>query len=172
MKKSKKKKSQIILIQDRKETWFDLLPDVTSEIPTYLLQNYQEGLDNNLESLRYLNPRNVTKCLRIESYEKWGDVYELNLTWIGDPSGLSENGDETLQRVLKELWEDPILKTIHSLSFFLACGNEVRINLELKETGDTYCWILEPNGEIDYSYKENELRNLHNLLQEMEDIKG
>ena len=72
MKKETKKKNPFILMQKevKKETWFDLLPDVTNEIPTYLMQNYQEGLDNELEKMRYLNPSNVTKWLKIESYEK------------------------------------------------------------------------------------------------------
>ena len=172
MKKQSKKKNPFILMQKevKKETWFNLLPDVTSEIPTYLMQNYQEGLDNELEKMRYLNPRNVTKWLRIESYEKWDEVYELNLTWLREPSELSDNAMETLQRVFKELWEDPILKTISSISFFLACGNEVKINLEIKETGDCYCWILEPDGEIDFTYKENELRSLYHLLKEVQAI--
>ena len=168
MKKLSKKKNPFLLIQEKKETWINLLPDAISDIPQYLLQNYQEGLDNTLESLRYLNPRNLTKWIRIESYEKWDDAYELNLTWMGDPAELSEN--ESLQRVLKELWEDPILKTIHSISFFLVCGIEVRINLEIKETGDIYSWTLEPNGEIEFSYKENELRSLYHLLKEVQDI--
>ena len=168
MKKLSKKKNPFILIQDKKEKWFDLLPNVTSDIPTYMMENYQEGLDNDLARMRYINPRNVTKQLRIESYEKWGDIYELNLTWLRDSSELSEN--EALQRVLKELWEDLLLKTVHSISFFLACGNEVRINLEVKETRDTYSWTLEPNGEIDFSYKENKLRPLYHLLKEVQDI--
>ena len=168
MKKQSKKKNPFLIMQDKKETWIDLLPDATSDIPTYMRENYQEGLDNDLERIRYLNPRNVTKWLRIESYEKWGEVYELNLTWLRDSSELSEN--EALQRVLKELWEDPILKTIHSISFFLACGNEVRINLEVKETGETYSWTLEPEGETEFVYKENELRALYHLLKEVQEI--
>ena len=155
-KQSKKKKNPFLLIQDKKEKWFDLLPNVTSDIPTYMMENYQEGLDNDLARMRYINPRNVTKWLRLEAYEKWNEGYELNLTWLRDSSELSEN--EALQRVLKELWEDHLLKTVHSISFFLACGNEVRINLEVNETGDIYSWTLEPDGEIDFSYKENELR--------------
>ena len=133
-----------------------------------MIQNYQEGLNNDLEQMRYLNPRNVTKWLRIESYEKWDEVYKLNLTWLRDPAELSEN--EALQRVLKELWEDLLLKTVHSISFFVACGNEVRINLEVKETGVIYSWTLEPEGEIGFTYKENELRALYHLLKEVQDI--
>ena len=68
-----------------------MLPNATNDIPSYMIQNYQGGLDNDLERMRYLNPRNVTKRLRIESYEKWDEIYELNLTWIGDPAELSEN---------------------------------------------------------------------------------
>ena len=169
-KKSKKKKHPFILMKKeiQRETWLDLLPDSMIDIPPYLMQSYQEGLDNDLVTVRSFNPRNITKWIRIESYEKWDEVYELNLTWMGDPAELSEN--EALQRMLKELWEDPILKTIQSISFFLACGNEVKINLEVKETGDIYSWTLEPDGEIDFSYKENELRALYHLLKEVQDI--
>ena len=118
----------------------------------------------------YLNPRNLTKWIRMESYEKWDEVYKLNLTWMADPTELSENGTETLQRGLKELWEEPILNTIQSILFFLACGSVVIINLEVKETRNIYSWTLEPDGEIEFTNKENELRALYHLLKQVQDM--
>ena len=74
------------------DKWSDLLSG--NDTPGILMNQAQEKIDNELEQIRYLNPRNITKWLRVESFEKWEDSYELDLTWIGKSSELSQDNSE------------------------------------------------------------------------------
>ena len=132
------------------------------------MNQVQEKIDNELEQIRHLNPRNITKWLRMESFEKWGDTYELDLTWIGNPSELSQDNNEIFQRVVTELWHDYILNTMPMITFFLKCGNAVIVRLDIKRAGETLTWNLDPNGTIEFDSQENNLSSFCKLLKDVQ----
>ena len=157
MKKSQKYSNEP---QDK---WSDLLS--RDENPGFLMNQIQEKIDNDLEQIRHLNPRNITKWLRVESFEKWNDIYELDLTWIGKPSELSQGNSEIFQRVVMELWHDNIINTMPMITFFLKSGSPVRISLDIKHVGETLIWNLDPDGTIEFDSQEN---NFCKLLKDVQ----
>lgn len=146
--------------------WSDLLSG--NDTPGILMNQVQEKIDNELEQIRHLNPRNITKWLRVESFEKWEDSYELDLTWIGKTSELSQDNSEIFQRVTMELWHDNIINTMPLITFFLKCGCTVIICLNIKNTGETLSWKLDPDGTIDFDSQENNLTSFCKLLKDVQ----
>ena len=67
-----------------------------------------------------------------------------------------------------ELWHDNIINTMPMITFFLKCGSGVKVSLDIKRTGETLSWKLNPDGTIEFNSQENNLTNFYKLLKDIQ----
>ena len=117
-----------------KLTWIDLFIDSMADVPEYMFAKIQKDADIDILKMRNISPRNISKMVRLEQFEKIDDKYVMNLTWLGDTSKFSNDLYELLEKILQELCEDMIWNAASNISFLLKYQSEIQINLESKSS--------------------------------------